>query len=136
MSSLRQLLDTLALIEALLALPTFHPHREHLTEELALLFRNFWLISTASGLASSAGKDTQLHRACLKSIAAKTPSLLHGTPLNYTETELEYNPILRREHGTVRTENPIGYLQRWLTRFPPCHAVLRKPQGRTRSVPQ
>jgi hypothetical protein len=97
-------LETLTIIDAVHALPTFAPHMgtsKDMPEDLVLLYRNMWLLTTCLGLTSPANKDTQLHRAILKRIAVKTPCVLRGTPLNYTETELEYNPILRREHGAV-----------------------------------
>lgn len=100
---LRQLLVTLALIESVHALAHFAPHlgSKGMPEDLVLLYRNMWLLATSLGLDSPTSKDTQLHRGYLKRIASKTPCLLRHTPLNYTETELEYNPILRREHKTV-----------------------------------
>jgi phosphatidylinositol 4-kinase len=99
-SVLAQLLDTLSLIEGLLSLPSYRPHHDA-DDEMVLLFRNLWFVSVALGLTDPSNVDTELHRTALKSIATKSPCLLRGTPVNYVETELEYNPILRREHGQV-----------------------------------
>ena len=96
----RQLLDTLSVIEIILA-GLDVGSESSFDEELVLLFRNMWLIATALGLMSPSIQKSDGHQVALKNIAAKTPCLLQNTPLNYVETELEYNPILRREHDQV-----------------------------------
>lgn len=114
---LPDLLDILTCIEAVMAIPDFEPHvpvfaspadkkagkQGKLSEEIVMLFRNLWFVATVLGLSNQSSKETRPHRNLLKSIAVKTPCLLYGTPLNYVDTELEYNPLLRKEHGQVRS---------------------------------
>lgn len=99
----RQLHDTLQVIATLLRAPSFNPQDEGpVSEEIVMLFRNMWFLSVALGLLDSGRKEAQKHREYLRKIAVKTPCLVTYTPLNYVDTELEYNPLLRKEHGTVR----------------------------------
>lgn len=99
-SVLPRLLDTLSVIEVLMSAPKLKL-QEKPDEEIVVLFRNVWFISTVLGLTLSKTKDGHQHREILRSIALKTPCLLHGTQGNYVETELEYNPFIRKEHGQV-----------------------------------
>jgi hypothetical protein len=100
-SVLPHLLDTLSIIESILSLSSLRIQKESANEELVVLFRNLWFISTVLGLTFDKTKDAQHHRAFLKSIAFKTPCLLQYTQSKYVETELEYNPFIRKEHGQV-----------------------------------
>ena len=100
-SVLPRLLDTLSVIETLLASPQVRLPRESADEEIVVLFRNLWFISTVLGLTMDKTKDARQHKVILRSIALKTPCLLQFTQGNYVETELEYNPFIRKEHGQV-----------------------------------
>lgn len=100
-SVLPRLLDTLSIIETLLASPKVRLPRESSDEEIVVLFRNLWFISTVLGLTMHKTSDAEEHKVILRSIAFKTPCLLQYTQGNYVETELEYNPFIRKEHGQV-----------------------------------
>lgn len=96
----QKLLDTLSVIEILLAAASDDDLRLD-GEEIVLLFRNMWFIAVAIGLTDPGNRAADIHRQSLRAISLKTPCLLLHTPLNYVETELEYNPLLRKEHGQV-----------------------------------
>lgn len=100
-SVLPQLLNTLSIIEMIMSSPKIELQKGAADEELVVLFRNVWFISTVLGLTMRKTEDAYQHKAILKSIAFKTPCLLQGTQGNYVDTELEYNPFIRKEHGQV-----------------------------------
>lgn len=100
-SVLPHLLNTLSIIEMVMSSPRIELQKGAADEELVVLFRNLWFISTVLGFTMSNTRDARQHKAILRSIAFKTPCLLQGTQGNYVETELEYNPFIRKEHGQV-----------------------------------
>lgn len=101
-SVLPHLLNTLSIIEMIMSSPRIELQKGSADEELVVLFRNVWFISTVLGLTLNRTQDASQHKAILRSIAYKTPCLLQRTQGNYVETELEYNPFIRKEHGQVR----------------------------------
>lgn len=109
---LPHLLNTLKIIETLLASPKLETHKRPINDELVVLFRNLWFISTVLGLTLTSSKDTIYHKLALTRIAVKTPCLLFGTPSNYVDTELEYNPFIRKDRGTVGHIRYTGFARR------------------------
>ena len=97
------LLHTLNIIAAVLSVDECQPLTKPDNEELVVCFRNMWLLSVALGLTSPSKPEAAKHRDVLATIAVKTPCLLKHTPLNYVDTELEYNSLLRREGGQVNS---------------------------------
>ena len=98
MSTIESFLETVA---SLLLAAESKGTLQAVQESMLSLFRDFWYTVTILGLLSSAHGQPAHRRRSLASIAARTPCLARDLPANYVDSELEFNPILRREAGQV-----------------------------------
>jgi len=87
-------------IDALLAHHDFKPQESPSTEVVAL-FRNMWFILALFRLTSEdktmAMNDWQ--KAALARIATKTPTLVLESAHDYINSDIEYNPVVRKDYS-------------------------------------
>ncbi|PWN92771.1 hypothetical protein FA10DRAFT_298233 [Acaromyces ingoldii] len=85
------------------------------TLEMVSLFRNMWFLAVIFGLAKPQNKarirnspsnatDTSHITEALGIISLKTPTLVPETAVNYIESELKFNSVLRREFSSSALE--------------------------------
>ncbi|KDQ11709.1 hypothetical protein BOTBODRAFT_147082 [Botryobasidium botryosum FD-172 SS1] len=106
-------------IDALLAHREFNP-QSNASPELVALFRNMWFICVlfhcTSVDPSKSVNDWQA--AALARIASKTPPLVAEEIHDYVSSELEYNPVLRKDY----VEKAVLYHRNQLTKYIPARA--------------
>lgn len=98
MSTIESFMETVA---ALLLAAESKGTLKAVQESMLSLFRDFWYTVTILGLLNYAHGQAAQRRLSLASIAVRTPCLARDLPANYVDSELEFNPILRREAGQV-----------------------------------
>ena len=92
-------------ISTLLSHESFHPAKEA-SVELVNLFRNFWFICVAFGLSGSTGQKTLSEHEwnALGQIALKSPALVVEDAVDFVDSDLEYNSILRKDFAASVSE--------------------------------
>lgn len=98
---LSKLADTLSAIDALMTAHHAVDYMHNLESDLMSLLRNVWFTAIVLDLATPNRRETARHYKHLERLATKTPCLLRGTSNKYLSSELEYDPVLRRESGQV-----------------------------------
>lgn len=79
------------------------------SDELTASFRELWfLCTTTPGLAADNRDLTADDKLVFTQIAQKTPCLINGANLNYVETDLEYDSVLRRHHSGAHVGLPYS----------------------------
>lgn len=100
-----QLASLLLPIDALLGQPDFTIQPET-SSSLATLFRNMWFICILFHFTSADDKDQmamEWQKPALARIAVKTPPLVLDETHDTIVSDLEYNPVIRKEYAeTVR----------------------------------
>lgn len=90
-------------IAALLSHNDINPHLEP-SIEMVSLFRNMWFLSVIFGFADPGNApgnpgDDLISRS-LGIISLKTPTLVPETSVNYLESDLQYNSVLKRDYSS------------------------------------
>ncbi|PWN26051.1 hypothetical protein BDZ90DRAFT_281021 [Jaminaea rosea] len=93
-------------IAALLSHDDINPHLEP-SIEMVSLFRNMWFLCVIFNLANKAGRGSSSVVAgddavadSLSIISLKTPTLVPETSVNYLESDLQYNSVLKRDFSS------------------------------------
>lgn len=93
-----QLASLLLPIDALLSHKDFEMQA---SASLMTLFRNMWFICVLFHFTSDDGEQTAMEwqRPALSRIAAKTPPIVLDEAHDTIVSDLEYNPVIRREYA-------------------------------------
>ncbi|CAO1634457.1 unnamed protein product [Parajaminaea phylloscopi] len=90
-------------IAALLSNNDINPHLEP-SVEMVSLFRNMWFLCVIFGFVDSGRKarsaTTESMAQSLSVISLKTPTLVPETSVNYLESDLQYNSVLKRDYSS------------------------------------
>ncbi|KAJ1978490.1 phosphatidylinositol-4- kinase, partial [Dimargaris verticillata] len=108
----------LPVIQALLEHRDFQPHLKP-THDTVSSMRNVWFCLVIHGCLVDPSWIEEYNDA-LVVMAAKSPILVHESAVNYLETDLEYNSILRRSY----TEQSLTSLRQTLATYLPQHAPV------------
>ncbi|KAJ1653571.1 phosphatidylinositol-4- kinase [Dispira simplex] len=105
----------LPVIQALLEHADFEPQLKP-NQETVSLMRNVWFHLVLNGCLVDPSWIAQYNDA-LVIMAAKSPVLVHESAINYLETDLEYNSVLRRGYS----EHTLSSLRQTLASYLPDH---------------
>ncbi|KAJ1970717.1 phosphatidylinositol-4- kinase, partial [Dimargaris xerosporica] len=108
----------LPVIQALLEHRDFQPHLKP-THDTVSSMRNVWFCLVIHGCLVDPSWIEEYNDA-LVMMAAKSPILVHESAVNYLETDLEYNSVLRRSY----TEQSLTSLRQTLATYLPQHASV------------
>ncbi|KAJ1928311.1 phosphatidylinositol-4- kinase [Tieghemiomyces parasiticus] len=107
----------LPVIQALLEHRDFEPHLKA-SHDMVSLMRNVWFHLVLNGCLVDPSWIAEYNDA-LVVMAAKSPILVHESAINYLETDLEYNSVLRRGYS----EQSLSSLRATLASYLPDHAA-------------
>lgn len=101
------LASLLPAIAAVLSHDDINPHLEP-SIEMVSLFRNMWFLVVIFGLTkrnATAAQSSDPIAQSLNIISLKTPTLVPETSVNYLESDLQYNSVLKRDFSSSALDN-------------------------------